>query len=120
MALNRRFHGAPGPWMSAREARRAVYGMGLRAFTDRAKLAWAAGKPSAGPQWRGLLGQAETWSPPPMPVTGADVAAAGVPKGPLVGEVLREVESWWIDHDFMDDRDQALARLKVVARGLMG
>ncbi len=105
-------------WMSAREARRVVYGIGLRAFTDRVKLGWAAGKASAAPQWRSLLGLAETWSPPPLPVTGADVAAAGVPKGPLVGEVLREVEAWWIDQDFTDDREQALQRLKAVAKGM--
>jgi len=107
-------------WMSGREARRVVYGIGLRAFTDRVKLGWASGKPSAAPQWRALLGLAETWSPPALPVSGADVAAAGVPQGPMVGEVLREVEAWWIDQDFIDDREQALQRLKAVAKGMTG
>ena len=26
--------------------------------------------------------------------------AAGVAEGPLVGEVLREVEAWWVESDF--------------------
>ena len=107
-------------WMSGREARRAVYGMGLSTFTDRVKLGWASGKPAAGPQWRALLGLAETWTPPAMPVTGADVTAAGVAPGPIVGEVLREVEAWWIDQDFAGDRDQALTRLKAVVKGMIG
>ena len=107
-------------WMSGREARRAVYGMGLGTFTDRVKLGWAAGKSAAAPQWRALLGLAETWTPPAMPVTGADVTAAGVAPGPMVGEVLREVEAWWIDQDFTSDRDQALGRLKAVVEGMVG
>ena len=55
-----------------------------------------------------------------MPVTGADVTAAGVAPGPMVGEVLREVEAWWIDQDFTSDRDQALGRLKAVVEGMVG
>ncbi|MDO9338555.1 MAG: CCA tRNA nucleotidyltransferase [Caulobacter sp.] len=106
-------------WMSPREARRTVYKIGLRAFSDRIKLGWAAsGRPSTTPQWRGLLALAETWTPPAFPLTGEEVLAAGVPKGPMVGEVMREVEEWWIDHDFMDDRLAAVERLKAVAQGM--
>lgn len=106
-------------WMSPREARRTVYRIGLRAFSDRIKLAWAAStRPSTTQQWRGLLALAETWTPPAFPLTGEEVLAAGVPKGPMVGEVMREVEEWWIDHDFMDDRLAAVERLKAVAQGM--
>ena len=42
---------------------------------------------------------------------------AGVPKGPMVGEVLREVEDWWIDHDFIDDQMSAIEKLKSVGAG---
>ncbi|MDH4385689.1 MAG: CCA tRNA nucleotidyltransferase [Caulobacter sp.] len=106
-------------WMSPRESRRTVYRIGLRTFSDRIKLAWAASlRPAAGSQWRGLLALAETWRPPVFPLTGDEVLAAGVPKGPLVGEVMREVEEWWIDHDFMDDKLAAVERLKAVAQGM--
>ncbi|HYE46609.1 MAG TPA: CCA tRNA nucleotidyltransferase [Caulobacter sp.] len=107
-------------WMSPREARRSVYRIGLRAFTDRVKLAWAAStRPSSTSQWRGLLALAETWTPPAFPLTGEEVIAAGVPKGPMVGEVMREVEEWWIDQDFMDDKLAAVERLKAVAQGMV-
>jgi poly(A) polymerase len=44
--------------------------------------------------------------------------AAGVPAGPKVGAALREVEAWWIDSDFPDDKLAIVERLKAVAQGL--
>jgi len=106
-------------WMSPREIRRAVYRTGHRAFRDRAKLAWAASpRTAATMQWRGMIALAEGWSLPVFPLTGQDVMNAGVPKGPLVGQVLREVEDWWIDHDFLDDKLSAVEKLKAVAQGM--
>jgi poly(A) polymerase len=114
---------APAPklksWMSPREIRRLVYRLGHAAFRDRAKLAWAAANRTAvTPQWRGMIALAEGWTRPTFPLTGEDVIAAGVPKGPLVGEALREVEDWWVDHDFLDDKLSAIEKLKAVAQGL--
>jgi poly(A) polymerase len=106
-------------WMSPREIRRAVYRTGHRAFRDRAKLAWAASpRTAATMQWRGMIALAEGWTLPVFPLTGQDVMNAGVPKGPLVGQVLREVEDWWIDHDFLDDKLSAVEKLKAVAQGM--
>jgi poly(A) polymerase len=114
---------APTPvlksWMSPREIRRAVYRLGPQAFRDRAKLAWArASRTAATPQWRGMIALGEGWSAPAFPLTGEDVIAAGVPRGPMVGQVLREVEDWWIDHDFLDDKLSAVEKLKAVAQGM--
>jgi poly(A) polymerase len=106
-------------WMSPRELRRAVYRLGVQATADRIKLAWAqAERSAAGPQWRALLALAEAWTAPVFPVTGEDVIVAGVPEGPLVGKVLQEVEEWWIDQDFPDDRLAAVEKLKAVAQGI--
>ncbi len=106
-------------WMSPRESRRAVYRIGVATFSDRIKLAWARSERSAAThQWRGLLALAESWTPPPFPLTGEDVINSGVPKGPMVGQVLREVEDWWIDHDFLDDKFSAIEKLKAVAQGM--
>jgi poly(A) polymerase len=106
-------------WMSPRECRRAVYQLGAQTFADRVKLAWSRATRSATThQWRGLLALGESWSPPAFPLTGQDVINSGVPKGPMVGEVLREVEEWWIDHDFIDDKFSAIEKLKAVAQGM--
>ncbi|MCR5877374.1 CCA tRNA nucleotidyltransferase [Phenylobacterium sp. J367] len=115
---------APTPklksWMSPREIRRAVYRLGHGAFRDRAKLAWAeANRTAVGPQWRGMIALAEGWQAPAFPLTGEDVLKSGVPKGPLVGQVLREVEDWWVDHDFLDDKMSAIEKLKAIAQGMV-
>ena len=114
---------APTPafksWMSPREIRRAVYRLGAQPFRDRAKLAWArADRTAATPQWRGMIALGEGWVRPAFPLTGEDVIAAGAPKGPLVGQVLREVEDWWVDHDFIDDKMSTIEKLKSVVQGM--
>ena len=106
-------------WMSPREARRAVYRLGVDTFCDRVLLAWSnIDHPAVTPQWRALLPMAQSWPRPTFPLTGDQVMAAGVPKGPLVGAVMREVEDWWIDHDFLDDPMSMVERLKAVAQGM--
>lgn len=106
-------------YMSMREVRRALYLLGRETFEDRARLAWAE-DPGArtGPQWRALLALAGGWVRPHLALTGDEVAAAGVPPGPKIGAVMREVESWWIDADFPDDKLSIVERLKAVAQGL--
>ncbi|HXQ16140.1 MAG TPA: CCA tRNA nucleotidyltransferase, partial [Caulobacteraceae bacterium] len=79
-------------WMSPKETRRLVYRLGAEALCDRVTLAWAASdRPATTSQWRALLPTARSWTPPRFPLTGEEVMAAGVAKGPLVGEVMREV-----------------------------
>ncbi len=55
-----------------------------------------------------MLGQ---WTPPRFPLTGADVMALGVPKGPQVGKALSAVEQAWIDGDFQADKAALKAML---------
>ena len=106
-------------WMSPREARRGVYQLGAAAFCDRVLLSWAASERLATTtQWRALLPMAQSWPRPTFPLTGEEVMAAGVPRGPLVGQVMREVESWWIDNDFISDKLSIVERLKAVAQGM--
>ncbi len=57
--------------------------------------------------------------PAGLPLTGEEILKAGVPKGPMVGEVMREVEIWWIDQDFIEDKFSAIERLKAVAQGMV-
>jgi poly(A) polymerase len=96
-----------------------VYRLGAQAFCDRVTLDWAASdRPASTPQWRALLPTAQGWTPPRFPLTGEEVMAAGVPEGPMVGQVLREVEAWWVENDFPDDKLALIERLKAVAQGM--
>lgn len=106
-------------YMSMREVRRGLYLLGAQTFVDRARLAWAEGTGvRTGPQWRALLALAGGWIRPHLDLTGDEVVAAGVPPGPKVGAVMREVEAWWIDADFPDDKLSIVERLKAVAQGM--
>jgi poly(A) polymerase len=111
--------GAIVSWMSPRSVRQSVYRLGAQAFCDRVMLAWAASdRPAAAVQWRALLPMASSWPRPSLPLSGEEVMAAGVPHGPMVGKVLAEVEAWWIDNDFPDDKLSLIERLKAVAQGM--
>jgi poly(A) polymerase len=105
-------------YMSLREMRRAIYKLGNNAFRDRVMLAWASAGGGKAQAWRALVAHAQMWTPPKLPLTGDEVMAAGVPAGPKVGLVMREVEDWWIDADFPDDKLSIIERLKAVAQGL--
>ncbi len=105
-------------YMSLREMRRAIYKLGNEVFRDRIMLAWASAGNEKAQQWRALVAHGQMWKPPRMPLTGDEVMAAGVPAGPKVGAVMREVEDWWIDADFPDDKLSVIERLKAVAQGM--
>jgi poly(A) polymerase len=105
-------------YMSLREMRRAIYKLGNEAFGDRVMLSWAAAGGEKAQAWRALITHAKMWKPPRLPLTGDEVMAAGVPAGPKVGVIMREVEDWWIDADFPDDKLSIIERLKAVTQGL--
>ncbi|MDE2182385.1 MAG: CCA tRNA nucleotidyltransferase [Alphaproteobacteria bacterium] len=108
---------ALAPHLSAREVRRLLYRLGKQRFRDRLFLAWAD-DPRAAIQWRALLAMADAWQRPQFPLSGREVMKAGVPEGPLVGKVIAEVESWWIDSDFTEDRFSLAERLKAVVQAV--
>lgn len=104
-------------YMSVKEMRQALYRIGVAAFSDRARQLWAEdGKESNATGWRALIAMAETWERPTFPLSGADVLKAGVPAGPEVGRILGEVEDWWIDSDFIDDKFSLAERLKAIVQ----
>lgn len=107
-------------YMSMREVRRACYLMGAETFRDRLFLEWAASdNPRVIPQWHALIAMTLSWERPQMPIKGEDVVALGAKPGPVVGQVIKEVEDWWIDADFTDDRLSVIERLKAVAQALI-
>lgn len=53
----------------------------------------------------------KSWSPPPFPLDGDDVMAAGISSGPGVGAVLDRIEQWWLDHDMQPGREECLKQI---------
>ena len=106
------------PDLDRRTQRRRLYRLGPELFRDLVLLAWAAETSGVNePAWRAMLGTADAWDEPSLPVSGADVLACGVEAGPAVGRLLFAVEAWWKDRDFAPDRTAALAKLRELAAG---
>ena len=106
------------PQLSAPDARRLLYRVGVSRFRDKVRLAWAGAARSANAiQWRMLLAMADKWQRPRCPLSGLDVMQAGVPEGPEIGRVLALVEDWWIGGDFASDEGALRDRLRAVIHG---
>jgi poly(A) polymerase len=89
--------------------RAALYRLGTSLFIDRVLL-------EAPADWQAALALARRWTPPVLPVSGADALALGLKPGPQVGALLEAVERWWIAGDFSADRAACLAELERLAR----
>lgn len=101
--------------------RRALHRLGAVAYMDLVLVAWARDDHiSHAAAYQIMLDAAARWTPKTLPITGADVTAAGVPVGPEVGRILDHIEEWWIDGEFRADRSQALARIREQLRARRG
>ena len=96
--------------LDARGARRALRGVGAERYRDLALLAWADAGSDEG--LKDALALADAWRPVSLPVKGRDATALGVPPGPRVGALLREVDAWWEAGDYRAGRGETLARLR--------
>jgi poly(A) polymerase len=95
--------------------RRQIYAWGNDGALDRLLLDWPElddGRPS-----RAALELIQAWPKPRFPLAGADIVKLGVAQGPRVGEILAQVEGWWLAADFRPDRGQCLARARTLTRG---
>lgn len=101
--------------MPERDRLAAIYRSGKQTILDRARLR-AAGEadPIISSRWMVLADLAMGWQPPEFPVTGKDLAKAGVPKGPGMGKALKALEALWIRSGFSTEKPQLLAALKLM------
>ena len=103
--------------MSDAATRSVIYRRGGRAVRDALFRAWAEDT-GRGDDAKRLLGLAETWTPPVMPVGGRQLARLGVEPGPETGRLLKAFEEGWIADDFpTEGHAERLARLVNPPRG---
>ena len=101
--------------MPERDRLAAIYRSGKTVIFDRARLR-AAGEtdPIQSVRWMSLADLALGWQAPIFPVTGKDLAKAGVPKGPGMGKALKALEALWVRSGFSTEKPQLLAALKLM------
>jgi poly(A) polymerase len=88
----------------------------LLADTDPALLVdrtWLEGE--TGPEWPALRARLASMPRPVFPLEGRDVLALGLPPGPHVGTLLREVREWWLQGGCR--ADAAACRAELARRG---
>lgn len=86
------------PSLDEKTARARLYRLGAEGWRDGVLVARAAGGDDA--RWARLADLPDRWPPPVFPVSGKDVVAAGVPKGPDISAILKAAEEAWIAEDF--------------------
>jgi len=86
---------------------------------DAALIASArAGRPD-GALWPDLVKAARDWAQPDFPVSGAELTQLGIPEGPQIGDILRNLEDRWIASGFTDSKAVLLdyARAEAAKKG---
>jgi poly(A) polymerase len=61
-----------------------------------------------------LVEVGSSWEKPDFTIKAVDVLNMGIPEGPKLGEILDELEEWWINNDFIDDQFSLIERLKAI------
>jgi poly(A) polymerase len=97
------------PKASQEEQRTTIYKYGARQLKDRVLLAWSATPTEV--TWKEWWHEIETFTPPKFPLKGKDLTALGIAESPLIGDLLRQVENWWISEAFAPDRNACLSQI---------
>ena len=91
---------------SPQAVRRQIYQRGNEGARDRLLLDWLDRIDAAA--GAAALEVIQSWPRPRFPLKGADIVKLGVPEGPRVGELIKRIEDWWIERDFVPDRTACL------------
>ena len=99
------------PGMTRHALRIACYRLGKTAVADLLRLAAARSGETA--ELELALAEAAAWPDLQFPVKGRDLIDLGGQKGPAIGDLLEELERWWIAEDFLPDRGAILDRARL-------
>ena len=104
-------------YLSMKEVRFLLYKMGVSNFKNQIILNWARDVQNKNEvNWRSLYEVAISWERPKFQLDSKDVMGMGINEGPLVGSILKEVEEWWAENDFIDDKFSLIERLKAICQ----
>jgi len=104
-------------YLSMKEVRFLLYKIGVGNFKNQIVLNWARDVQNKNEvNWRSLYEVAISWERPKFDIESKDVIGMGVNEGPLVGSILKEVEEWWAENDFIDDKFSLIERLKAIVQ----
>lgn len=89
--------------------RRNTYIMGAQAFADQIRLLYSRTRQeNEAEKLKDIIDRAFSWERPKMPITGADLIAAGMTPGKSMGQMLSAMETRWIESDFKLQKEDLL------------
>ena len=89
------------PTLREKEQRALLYQLGPHCFADAALLSLAQSRAALGDRaWAKLLKLPSRWQAPVFPLTGKDFLERGIAPGPRLGQLLQQIEDYWIAGDF--------------------
>ena len=104
-------------YLSMKEVRFLLYKIGVVNFKNQIVLNWARDVQNKNEvNWRSLYEMANTWERPEFEMKAKDVLGMGIDEGPLVSKILNELEKWWAENDFIDDKFSLIERLKAICQ----
>ena len=104
-------------YMSMKEVRYLLYLLGRDGCQKQILVTWAKDANNKNEvNWRSLYEVAQSWEKPSFALTAKDVINMGISQGPMVGDILKEVEDWWAENDFIDDKFSLIERLKAIVQ----
>jgi poly(A) polymerase len=99
--------------------RRALYHLGPESARDLALLAWSSelaeqtrSRLGRSNRWTALLHDIDAWRPIAFPLNGRDAIALGIPPGPRMGALLRQVEQWWECQGYRPGHSECMQQLQ--------
>jgi len=90
--------------LKAATLRVSLYRFGQGTMMDRFML--------SGRDVRDVMAASRIWQRPDFPLGGEDLLSAGLKPGPAMGDMLRELEDWWIEGDFAASKADLLEELE--------
>lgn len=112
------------PDQPAMATARLLQHLGAETVRDLALLSWAGELDAMtrlprgrNPEWVAFLAGIDAWRPAIFPLRGRDAIALGVPSGPRLGRLLRQVEEWWEEEGYRPDHAACVARLRMLLAG---
>ena len=104
-------------YVSMKEVRYLLYSLGRDEFQKQILIKWAVDTKNKNEvNWRSLYEVSQSWTKPIFDISARDVINMGISQGPIVGEILKDVEDWWAENDFIDDKFSLIERLKAIVQ----
>ncbi len=104
-------------YLSMKEVRYLLYKLGKSEFQNQIIINWSRDTQNKNEvNWRSLYEVANNWTKPNFEISSKDVINMGIEQGPMVGRIMSEVEDWWAENDFIDDKFSLIERLKAIVQ----